>query len=150
MTSHDGSWGVLGEPGRSVFFISRRAHLFTTRPQARRWYCRDASDARSARRIALSSESARQCRRACGPRLPLSALRERYASPSACENLHPAAFSQRQAIRPAFSFAKEKAEKGNTEVIATGNIPPGSKGHQQGHGPIRVRSIGLYELFRHL
>ena len=73
MTSHDGSWGVLGEPGRSVFFITRRAHLLTTCPQGRRWYCRVASGARSARRIALSAESTRQCRRACGQRSPLSA-----------------------------------------------------------------------------
>ena len=49
-----------------------------------------------------------------------------------------------------FLFCERETEKGNTEVIATGNIPPGSEGHQQGHGPIRVRSIGLYELFRHL
>ena len=147
MTDVGASWGNRGAP----FPFFPRAHLLTTEPQARRWYCRDASDARSARRIALSSESARQCRRACGPRSPLSALRERYTSPSACENLHPAALSQRQAIPkvwPAFSFAKEKQK--NMEVKATGNIPPGSEGHQQRHGPICLRSIGLYELFRHL
>ena len=28
--SHDGSWGVLGEPGRSVFFFPEGAHLLTT------------------------------------------------------------------------------------------------------------------------
>ena len=103
-------WGT----GALRFLFPRRAHLLTTCPLGRRWYCRDASDARSARRIALSSESARQCRRACGPRSPLSALRERYTSPSACENLHPAALSHRQAIPkawPAFSFAKEKQKK---------------------------------------
>ena len=150
MTSHDGSWGVLGEPGRSVFFITRRAHLLTTCPLGRRWYCRDASGARSARRIALSAESTRQCRRACGQRSPLSARRERYSSPFACENLPPAALSQRQGESPCFLFCERETEKGNTEVIATGNISYGSESHQQRHRPIRMRSIGLYELFRHL
>ena len=89
--------GRSGGTGALRFLFSRRAHLLTTGPQARWWYCRDASDARSARRIALSSESARQCRRACEQRSPLPARRDRYtSSPSACENLHLAAFTQRQ------------------------------------------------------
>ena len=49
-----------------------------------------------------------------------------------------------------FLFCERETEKGNTEVIATGNIPLGGEGHQQRHGSIRLRSIGLYELFRHL
>ena len=49
-----------------------------------------------------------------------------------------------------FLFCERETEKGNTEVIATGNIPPGSESHQQRHRPIRMRSIGLFELFRHL
>ena len=150
MTEVGASWGNRGAP----FSFSRRAHLLTTCPQGRWWYCRVASDARSARRIALSSESARQCRRTCEQRSPLSALRERYTSPSACENLHPAALSQRQGkskIIALLSLLRKRNRKTkNTEVKATGNIPHGSEGHQQRHGSIRLRSIGLYELFRNL
>jgi len=57
--------GRLGKPERPSF-LSRRAHLLTTGLHARRWYCCFASVVRSARRIALSSERARQYRRACG------------------------------------------------------------------------------------
>lgn len=49
-----------------------------------------------------------------------------------------------------FLFCERETETENTEVIATGNIPLGSKSHQQRHGSIRMRSISLYELFRHL
>jgi len=49
-----------------------------------------------------------------------------------------------------FLFCERETEKGNTEVIATGNIPLGGEGHQQRHRSIRMRSIGLYELLRHL
>ena len=49
-----------------------------------------------------------------------------------------------------FLFCERETEKENTEVKATGNIPLGGKSHQQRHRPIRMRSIGLYELFRHL
>ena len=47
-----------------------------------------------------------------------------------------------------FLFCERETEKEYTEVIATGNIPLGSERHQQRHGPIRMRSISLYELLR--
>jgi len=150
MTSHDGSWGVLGEPGRSVFFISRRAHLLTTCPLGRRWYCRDASGARSARRIALSAESASQCCRDCGPGHHCLRGVDQCADPLRLRKPAPGSFIAEAGHPACFLFCERETEKGNTEVIATGNIPSGSEGHQQRHGSIRVRSIGLYELFRHL
>ena len=153
MTSHDGSWGVLGEPGRSVFFISRRAHLLTTCPLGRRWYCRDASGARSARRIALSAESASQCCRDCGPGHHCLCGGSGTPLPPSAKTCHRQLYRRggaKQKCSPCFLFCERETEKVNTEVIATGNIPPGSESHQQRHGPIRMRSIGLYELLRHL
>ncbi len=55
-----------------------------------------ARPARSPRGIALSTESARQCCRDCGPGHHCLRGGDRRADPSACENLHPASLSQRQ------------------------------------------------------
>ena len=56
--------GRSGKPERPSF-LSRRAHLLTT-CEAGGGIPPSGRAVRSARRIALSAESARQCRRACG------------------------------------------------------------------------------------
>ena len=144
--SHNGSGGVPGDRGAPLF-LSRRAHLLTTRAAG--------GGMASGQRALCEADCA-----LCGERQPilpglrsqssLAVRRDRYAVPFACENLPPAALSQRQGESPCFLFCERETEKGNTEVIATGNIPLGSESHQQRHGPIRMRSIGLYELLRHL
>ena len=144
--------GRLGKPERPSFFIPKGAlthHL-------------------PAGQAVVAFPLVRPCalRGGCGscgslqtmlPRLrfrsSLSVRRDRCTDPSACENLHPAALSQRQGeskMIALLSLLRKRNRKNNTEVIATGNIPSGSESHQQRHGPIRMRSIGLYELFHHL
>ena len=61
--------GAFRETGAS-FFLSRRAHLLTT-CEAGGGIPPSGRAVRSARRIALSAESARQCRRACWRRSSL-------------------------------------------------------------------------------
>ena len=101
--------GRSGKPERPSFFPIR-AHLLTT-CEAGGGIPPSGRAVRSARRIALSAESARQCRRACGVgRHCLCGWQTAVASfasslqivvpirdnlPPACENLPPAALPQR-------------------------------------------------------
>ena len=67
---------------------------------------------------------------------------------AACENLPPAALSQRWTAlgcRP-FSLLRKRNRKGN-EVIRFGNLPFGGKGGQPWGWPLRCRGGGLSELF---
>ena len=147
---HDGSWGVLGNRGAPLSFF-RRAHLLTTGPLARRWYCRVASGARSARRIALSAESASQCCRDCGPG------HHCLCGGSGTPLPPPAKTCHRQLLRrgrgshvwpPLLSLLRKRNRK--RRMRTNSDIPLGSEGHQQRRGSICLRSICLYELFRHL
>ena len=65
--------GAFRETGAS-FFFPRRAHLLTT-CEAGGGIPPSGRAVRSARRIALSAESASQCRRACGRRASLPVRR---------------------------------------------------------------------------
>ena len=88
--------GAFRETGALRFLLSRRAHLLTTGPQARRWQPSRWSG------CALCETDCTLCgeRQPMLPRLwsrsSLPARRDRFAVPFACENLHPAALSQRQ------------------------------------------------------
>ena len=150
MTSHDGSWGVLGNWSAPFSFFPKGAlthHLpagqAVVLPRCvRRALCEAAG--------ALCGE-----RQPMLPRLrsrsSLSARRERYTSPSACKNLPPAASSQRQGqscLAAPVSLLRKRNRK--RRMRTNSDIPLGSEGHQQRRGSICLRSIGLYELFRHL
>ena len=90
--SHNGSGGVPGDRGAPLF-LSRRAHLLTTRAAG--------GGMASGQRALCEADCA-----LCGERQPilpglrsqssLAVRRDRYAVPFACENLPPAALSQRQ------------------------------------------------------
>ena len=78
--------------------------------------------------------------------------------PPACENLPPAAFSQRWTMHPPhrpFSFAAPKETKpplagGRKEVKNYGDLSSGSKGREPGDRPFCLRGVCLSELQRHL
>ena len=152
MTSHDGSWGVLGN----------RSAPFSFFPKGALTHHRAAGPAvvlpRCVRRALCEADCAlfgeRQtmppCLRAavaivCAEGAVRLSLRLRKPAPSSfiAEAGHHKSLA-------CFLFCERETEKGNTEVIATGNISFGSESHQQRHRPIRMRSIGIYELFRHL
>ena len=50
--------------------------------------------------------------------------------------------------RPAFSLSQREPER--LEVKTIGNLPFGGEGHQPRNRSFRLRSLGLYELLRHL
>ena len=163
--------GRSGKPERpSIFPI--RVHLLTTCPQGRRCIPPVGRVVRSARRIALSAESARQCRSVSLPSLsvrladgfrlvcPFAANRcPLLGQPApACKNLPPAAFSRvwtDAALHRPFSFAALKETKpplagGRKEVKDYGDLSSGSKGREPWNRPLRLRGVGLSELQRHV
>ena len=94
--SHDGSWGVLGEPGRSVFFFPEGR---TYSPPGRRpggGSLPVGQTVRSARRMRLLREPTANVAVTAVPVTIVCA--EWISAPihSACENLPPAALSQKQ------------------------------------------------------
>ena len=148
--SHNGSGGVPGDRGAPLF-LSRRAHLLTTRAAG--------GGMASGQRALCEADCA-----LCGERQPilpglrsqssLAVRRDRYAVPFACENLPPAALSQRQGESKKIALLslcrKEKQKKRIEEVKTIGNLSFGSEGRQPRHRPFRLRSLGLYELLRYL
>ena len=109
--------GAFRETGALCFLLSRRAHLLTTCPQGRWWYPSRWSGSRArlrAKSLATLGCAPTRLAAARRPRrdaAPAGAYRQRCQScgfghrclrrgkaylPSACENLPPAALSQRQ------------------------------------------------------
>ena len=82
------------------------------------------------------------CLRSCLCRIELA------VQTAACENLPPAALSQRWTAHPhrPFSLSRKRNRKGN-EVRRSGNLPFRGKGCQPWGWPFRCRSGGLFELF---
>ena len=153
--------GAFRETGASFFFIPKGA-LTHHWPQASGGIPPFGRAVRSARRIALSAESARQCRRACGRWSSLPVRLADRSSPSlqlrrkllssvgtAC---HPPAKTchwqlcrsyDRRLKRRSFSFVCGKRNKtapygGRKEVKDYGNLSPGSKGGKPRGGAIRL------------
>ena len=150
--SHDESWGVLGEPERSVFFFPEGR---TYSPPGRRpggGSLPVGQAVRSPRGMRLLREPTDNAAETAIPVIIVCAegsvhrsLHLRKPAPGSfiAKAGHPKSLA-------CFLFCERETEKGNTEVIATGNIPLGGEGHQQRHRSIRMRSIGLYELLHHL
>ena len=84
--------GRLGKPERPSF-LSRRAHLLTTRIAGGGMAC---SQRALSEGDAAPSGAYSQCCQDCDPGHHCLRGGDRRADPSACENLHPAALSQRQ------------------------------------------------------
>ena len=150
MTEVGASWGNRGAPfsfcpeGRTYSPPGRRPGGGTAAlRQARALRGGLRSLRRAPDNTAVSASSGRHCLRGgSGTPLPPPAkncTRQLYRRGGA-----------KQKCSPRFLFCERETEKGNTEVKATGDIPLGSEGHQQRRGSICLRSIGLYELFRHL
>ncbi len=86
--------GAFRKTGALRFLFYPEGRTYS--PPALRVVVWPVANVRSARRIALTAESARQCCRGCGPGHHCLRGGNAAALPSACENLPPAALSQRQ------------------------------------------------------
>ena len=107
---------------------------------------------RSARRIALSSESASQCCRDCDP--GHHCLRGGIGAPipppaKTCTRQLCRRGRANQKVSPCFLFCERETEK-RLEVRTIGNLPFGGEGHQPWRRTLGLRGLGLYELLRHL
>ena len=114
MTSHDGSWGVLGEPGRSVFFFPEGR---TYSPPARRAGGGTAA-LRQARALRGGLRSLRRApANAAETAVPViivcaeGSLRLFLRLRKPATGSFAAEAGRIKKDRPAFSFAKEKQKK---------------------------------------
>ena len=162
--------GRSGKPERPSFFPIR-AHLLTT-CEAGGGIPPSGRAVRSARLIALSAESTRQCR--CVPLPPLSvrlveglclvclfaANRCPLTGQPATRLRKPANGSFIAAMdgcfpAPSIFFCRAKRNKtapcrGRKDVIDHGDLSSGSKGRESWRRSLRLRGVGLSELQRHL
>ena len=143
--------GAFRETGALRFFFIPKGALTHHRPQAGGGSLPVGLAVRSARRIALSAESARQCCRDCGP--DHHCLRGGNGAPfpppaKTCHRQFYRSAGSDRFARSCFLFCERETER--LEVKTIGNLPSGSEGHQPRHGPLRLRGFGLHELLRHL
>ena len=142
---HDGSWGVLGVPGRSVFYYPKGA----------------LTHHRAAGPVVVAFPLVRPCalRGGCGscgslqPMLPrlrsrssLPARRKRCAVSSACENLPPAALSQRRGVTKMIALLSLLRKRNRKKNRGENDWPftiwrQRSSAAEQAVPPVRLRPI---------
>ena len=139
-----------GVPGnRGVLSFSRRAHLLTTRKRAVVSLPLVGPCALRGG-IALSAESARQCRHARGCWPSLSARHKEAMRPPMppWKTCHWQLFGTLGiATGDTLSFCEKETKTGDERTVRTnGDLSSGSEGHQPRHRSIRCCRCYLYEL----